>query len=47
VLLVLLVLLVCDAIGVASGAEAWGGAWGFDTQSTVTLPMGVARLILA
>lgn len=47
----MLVLLLCDVIGgfigVASGAETWGRAWGFDTQSTVPLPMGVAQLILA
>ena len=47
----MLVLLVCDVIGgfigVASGAETWGSAWGVDTQSTVPLPMGVAQLILA
>ena len=47
----MLVLLVCDVIGgfigVATGDETWGSAWGFDTQSTVPLPMGVAQLILA
>jgi hypothetical protein len=47
----MLVLLVCDVIGgfigVASGAETWGTAWGFDTRSTVPLPMGVVQLILA
>jgi hypothetical protein len=47
----MLVLLVCDVIGgfigVASGAETWGTAWGFDTHSTVPLPMGVVQLILA
>ena len=50
-LVAMLVLLVCDVIGgligVASGAETWGRAWGFDTHSTVPLPMGVAQLILA
>jgi hypothetical protein len=38
----MLVLFVCDviggSIGVASGAETWGTAWGFDTASTVPLP---------
>ena len=47
----MLVLLVCDVIGgfigVAAGAETWGTAWGFDTHSTVPLPMGVVQLILA
>ncbi len=47
----MLVLFVCDAIGgfiaVASGAETWGTAWGFDTHSTVPLPMGAGQLLLA
>ncbi len=47
----MLVLFVCDVIGgfigVASGAETWGTAWGFDTHSTVPLPMGVAQVVLA
>ncbi|MGB7817876.1 MAG: hypothetical protein WBL35_03965 [Ornithinibacter sp.] len=47
----MLVLVVCDVIGgfigVASGAETWGKAWGFDTHSTVPLPMGVVQLVLA
>lgn len=47
----MLVLIVCDVIGgfigVASGAETWGGAWGFDTESTVPLPVGAAQLLLA
>ncbi len=47
----MLVLLVGDVIGgfigIATGAETWGTAWGFDTQSTVPLPMGVVQLILA
>lgn len=47
----MLVLFVCDAIGgfigVASGAETWSTAWGFDTHSTVPLPMGAAQLVLA
>ncbi len=47
----MLVLLGCDVIGgfvgVASGAETWGTAWGFDTHSTVPFPMGVVQLVLA
>lgn len=47
----MLVLFVCDVIGgfiaVASGAETWRTAWGFDTHSTVPLPMGAAQLLLA
>ena len=47
----MLVLFVCDVIGgfigVASGAETWGTAWGFDTHSTVPVPMGAAQLVLA
>ena len=47
----MLVLVVCDVIGgfigVASGAETWGGAWGFNTESTVPLPVGAAQLVLA
>lgn len=47
----MLVLFACDVIGgfigVASGAETWGTAWGFDTHSTVPLPMGAAQLVLA
>jgi hypothetical protein len=47
----MLVLFVCDVIGgfigVASGAETWGTAWGFDTHSTVPVPMGAAQLGLA
>jgi hypothetical protein len=47
----MVVLLVCDVIGgfvgIASGVETWGGAWGFNTRSTVPLPMGVAQLVLA
>jgi hypothetical protein len=34
-------------IGVASGAETWGSAWGFDTHSTVPLPMAAVQLVLA
>jgi len=47
----MLVLLVCDVIGgfigVAEGVTTWGKAWGFDTQSTVPLPVGAAQLVLA
>ena len=47
----MVVLLICDVIGgligVASGAETWASAWGFDTHSTVPLPMGAAQLALA
>ncbi len=47
----MLVLIVCDVIGgfigVTSGTETWGGAWGFNTESTVPLPVGAAQLVLA
>ncbi len=47
----MLVLLVFDVIGgfigVASGVNTWDEAWGFDTESTVPLPVGVAQLVLA
>jgi hypothetical protein len=47
----MVVLLACDVLGgflaVASGVETWGTAWGFDTHSTVPLPMGAAQLALA
>jgi hypothetical protein len=47
----MVVLFICDVIGgligVASGAETWGTAWGFDTQSTVPVPMGAVQLVLA
>ena len=47
----MLVLIVCDVIGgfigVASGATTWGEAWGFNTNSTVPLPVGAAQLLLA
>jgi hypothetical protein len=47
----MLVLLVCDVIGgflaVASGADTWDEAWGFNTDSTVPLPVGAAQLALA
>ena len=50
-ILSMLVLLVCDVIGgflaVASGADTWDEAWGFDTESTVPPPVGVAQLVLA
>jgi hypothetical protein len=34
-------------LGVASGAETWRSAWGFDTESTVPLPVAVVQLVLA
>jgi hypothetical protein len=47
----MLVLLVCDVIGgfvaLASGANSFSEAWGFDTEYTVPLPIGVAQLVLA
>lgn len=47
----MLALLVCDVIGgfigVASGVNTWTEAWGFNTESTVPLPVGVAQLALA
>ena len=47
----MLVLLVCDVIGgflaVASGVDTWHEAWGFNTESTVPLPVGAAQLVLA
>ena len=47
----MLVLLVCDVIGgflaLAWGADSWNEAWGFDTTSTVPLPIGVVQLVLA
>jgi hypothetical protein len=48
----MLVLLVCDVIGgligLASGAaDTWNDAWGFDTESTVPLPIGATQLVLA
>ncbi len=46
-----LVLLVCDVIGgflaLASGVDSWNEAWGFETDSTVPLPIGLAQLALA
>ena len=50
-ILSMLVLVVCDVIGgflaVASGVDTWDEAWGFNTDSTVPLPVGVAQLVLA
>ena len=47
----MLVLVVCDVIGgflaLASGADTWDEAWGFNTDSTVPLPVGAAQLALA
>ena len=47
----MLVLVVCDVIGgflaVASGVNTWDEARGFDTDSTVPLPVGAAQLVLA
>jgi hypothetical protein len=50
-LVAMLVLFVCDVIGgligVSEGVNTWGEAWGFNTQSTVPLPVGAAQLVLA
>jgi hypothetical protein len=47
----MLVLFVCDVIGgfigVAEGVNTWGEAWGFNTESTVPLPVAAAQLVLA
>ncbi len=47
----MVVLFVCDVIGgfigVATGVNTWGEAWGFDTESTVPLPVGAVQLLLA
>jgi hypothetical protein len=47
----MLVLIVCDVIGgfiaIASGANTWDEAWGFDTEFTVPLPVGALQLVLA
>jgi hypothetical protein len=47
----MVVLVVCDVIGgligIASGHETWSSAWGFDTESTVPLPVGAVQLVLA
>ncbi|GAA2161550.1 hypothetical protein GCM10009845_11740 [Pedococcus bigeumensis] len=44
-------LLACDVVGgliaVVSGVDTWDHAWGFDTTSTVPLPVGVVQLVLA
>ena len=46
-----LVLVVGDVIGgflaIASGVDSWNEAWGFETESTVPLPVGAAQLVLA
>jgi len=50
-LIAMVVLLVCDVIGgfvaLASGATSFSETWGFDTEYTVPLPVGVAQLVLA
>lgn len=50
-LLAMLGLLVCDVLGgfvaLASGADTWNEAWGFETEHTVPLPVGAAQLVLA
>ena len=47
----MLALLVCDVIGgflaISSGADTWNEAWGFETQHTVPIPVGLAQLVLA
>jgi len=47
----MLLLFVGDVIGgflgVLSDVETWGTAWGFDTTSTVPLPVGAVQLVLA
>ena len=47
----MLVLLVCDVIGgfiaLASGAESLNEAWGFETDSTVPLPVAAVQVLLA
>ena len=47
----MVLLVVCDVmgglIGVAAGNETWSSAWGFDTKSTVPLPVAAAQLGLA
>jgi hypothetical protein len=49
--LAMVTLLACDVVGgfiaVASGVDTWDHAWGFDTESTVPLPVGVVQLALA
>jgi hypothetical protein len=43
-------LLLCDVIGgffaLASGADTWNEAWGFDTDHSVPLPVGAAQQLL-
>ena len=50
-LVAMLVLLVLDVIGgfvaLAAGAKGWNEAWGFGTDSTVPLPVGLVQLGLA
>lgn len=47
----MLVLLVCDVIGgfiaLAGDADTWNEAWGFETESTVPLPVGAVQLVMA
>jgi len=47
----MLVLLICDVIGgfiaLASDADTWNEAWGFETTTTVPLPVGAVQLVLA
>ena len=47
----MLVLLVLDIIGgfvaLAAGASGWNEAWGFETDSTVPVPVGLVQLGLA
>jgi len=45
-------LFVCDVIGgfialATDEADTWDEAWGFNTESTVPLPVGVTQLVLA
>ena len=50
-LITMLGLLFCEVVGgfvaLASGADTWNEAWGFETQHTVPLPVGLAQLALA
>ncbi|KRF27835.1 hypothetical protein ASG91_10025 [Phycicoccus sp. Soil802] len=50
-ILAMLTLLACDVIGgfiaVASGVDTWDHAWGFDTEYTVPLPVGVLAVAQA
>ncbi len=47
----MVVLFVCEVIGgfvaLAEGADTWNEAWGFDTEHTVPLPIGVVQMALA